>query len=250
MNLFLIVISIVVFSLISVFFKNKKIFIIISIIAVLFCYFLLAKNFFHPETFFPSSKINICYFCGNYYNLLADAIKNKKLYITTSEFYPKLEINNIYENYPIIVLSDEQYKSLFDTSYYKGKIYLYFGITPVLLFYLPFNLITGLYLTDKFLVFILACMFFIISLIFLKNITKKFDNQLPNIIFILSIFLIGLCNYLPFLLIKNSIYEVAVITANLLLLISFLLLYYYLEIKNTKKQYILVLLLSFVLYYQ
>lgn len=32
---------------------------------------------------------------------------------------------------------------LFDTAYYDGKYYVYFGVVPVLVFYLPFYLITG-----------------------------------------------------------------------------------------------------------
>ncbi len=34
-------------------------------------------------------------------------------------------------------------KYLFDTAYYKGRYYVYFGVVPALLFYLPFYLITG-----------------------------------------------------------------------------------------------------------
>ena len=158
MILLLVIISVILFALLSNFFPNKKFFIIISIIAVLFCYFLLEKNFFRSEYFFPSSKINTYFLCGNYYNLIVDAIKSKKFYLTTSQAYPKLETGNIYKNFPNIFFSDNKYRCLLDTSYYNGKIYLYFGITPILLFYLPFNLITNLYLTDKILGFVLACL--------------------------------------------------------------------------------------------
>jgi len=247
MPLFLIILFFVIFAFLSNFFKNKKIFVLISIFFILSFYFFLEKNFFYPETFFPSHKNKIYFLCVNYYNLVSDAIKNKKLYITTSQYYTKLESENIYKNYPKIFFEDVNYQSLLDTSYYKGKVYLYFGITPVLLFYLPFNLITNLYLTDKFLGFVLACIGFVFFLLLFKKFIEKFDNKPPKNIYLLSIFLIGICNYMPFLLIRNNIYEVAIITANLLLLISFLFLYYYLETTNIKKQYILILILSFCL---
>ena len=32
---------------------------------------------------------------------------------------------------------------LFDVAYYEGHYYVYFGVLPVLLFYLPFYLLTG-----------------------------------------------------------------------------------------------------------
>lgn len=247
MNLLMTVVSIVVFALISNFFKSKKVFVILSVFLIFSFYFFLEKSFFPPEGVFPSTENRTYYLCVNYYNLIVDAIKNKKLHIATSKNYPKLEMDNIYRNYTDLFFEDDKYQPLLDASYYKGKVYLYFGITPVLLFYLPFNLITGFYLTDKILGFVLACLSLLAILFLFQKFTKKFDSKPPNIVSILSIFLIGLCSYLPFLLARNRIYEIAIITANLLLVISFLFLYYYLETKNIKKQYVLILLISLCL---
>ena len=247
MTLLLIVISIVIFALISNFFKSKKVFVILSIFLIFSFYFFLEKSFFPPEGIFPSTENRTYYLCVNYYNLIVDAIKNKKLYITTSKNYPKLEMDNIYRNYTDLFFEDDKYQPLLDVSYYKGKVYLYFGITPVLLFYLPFNLITGFYLTDKILGLILASLSLLVLLLIFKKFTEKFENQPSNIVGILSVFLIGLCSYIPFLLIRNRIYEIAIITAVLMLMLSFLFLYYYLKETNVKKQYILVFLISFCL---
>jgi hypothetical protein len=46
-----------------------------------------------------------------------------------------------------------------DTAYYQGKYYTYFGATPVLLFYLPFYLLTGNHLTNTIVVIIFGAMF-------------------------------------------------------------------------------------------
>ncbi|MBO7611967.1 MAG: hypothetical protein J6T23_07150 [Elusimicrobia bacterium] len=246
MTLLLIILAIVVFALISKFFKNKKIFLIISVAFVLSFYFFLAKNFFHIESFYPTSEIKTYYLCNNFYNLVADALKDKKLYIGTLEEYPKLNVDNVYKNFDT-VFEDPKYTNLFDSSYYKGKIYIYFGITPVLLFYLPFNIITSLYLTDKMVVFLLACLSFILSLLLLKKITTSLKFNVQSSIIILSIFLVGLCNYIPFLVIRSCIFEVAILTANVLLLLSFLLLYFFLQTKETTKRYILLILISFCL---
>ena len=159
MMLLLIIMSIVVFALISNFFKNQKIFILISIVLILFFYFFLAKNFFNIKSFYPTFENKTYYLCNNFYNLVVDALKNKKLYIATLEDYPKLNMDNVYRNFDT-VYDEFKYRNLFDSSYYKGKIYIYFGITPVLLFYLPFNIITNLYLTDKIVVLFLACLSF------------------------------------------------------------------------------------------
>lgn len=166
MYLFLIISLITVCAFVAEFFKIRKIFIVLSIISIIFCYFLISKNFFHPECFYPSYKNIIYPCCCNYYNLVVEAIKDRRVYISTSKIYPKLESNDIYKSYYNLFFVDDDYKWLLDTSYYKGKIYLYFGIMPVLLFYLPFNILTGLYLTDKVLVFILGCISFFFVIIF------------------------------------------------------------------------------------
>lgn len=246
MMLLLIILAIIVFALISKFFKNQKIFIIISVAFILFFYFFLAKNFFHIESFYPTSEIKTYYLCNNFYNLVVDALKDKKLYIGTLEDYPKLNVDNVYKDFDTI-FEDPKYTNLFDSSYYKGKIYIYFGITPVLLFYLPFNIITSLYLTDKMVVLFLACLSFILSLLLLKKITTSLNFNIQKPILILSIFIVGLCNYVPFLVVRSCIFEVAILTANTLLLFSLLFLYFYLQTKETKKRYIFLLLMSLCL---
>jgi len=231
MNLFLIILFLILYSLITSAFNKKtlKIFIIISILFVIFLYFFCEKKFFHTESFLPAKNINCYYLCCNYYNLLSDSLKKYKLYIS----------DNI--NYDEKVFINKGKQPLLDTSIYKGKVYLYFGITPVLLFYLPFNSFTNLYLTDKFLVFILSCFIFLLSLFLIKKVLENITEltEIPQNVIILSIFLVGFCNLLPFLLIRSAIYEVAITTAVFLLLFSFCLFFYYLKIKNTKKQNIL-----------
>lgn len=242
MILFLITLSLIFFSIIANFFsKQKKIFIIISIFLVFSFYFFLTKTFYNVDCFYPSSKIQYNLFCSNYYNLIIDSLKEHKLYIgedTGDEHYFFINKND-----------SKQKLNLLDTSTYKDKIYLYFGITPVLLFYLPFNFITKLYLTDKFLVFILSCLIFILSLFLIKKTTQKITDitNLPINTIIIIIFFIGFCNLLPFLLIRSAIYEVAISNAIFLLLISFCLFYYFIYTESSKKQKILTFFLSLTL---
>lgn len=242
MTLFLITLSLTVFSLIANFFsKYKKIFIIISILFVFSFYFFLVKSFYNFSSFYPSTNIQHNLFCSNYYNLLADSLRKYKLYIGTKidDEHSSIVSQNSYE----------QELNLLDTSVYKDKIYLYFGITPVLLFYLPFNLFTNLYLTDRLLVFILFCFIFLISVFLIKKISQKITdvNKIPTNIIIITIFFVGFCNLSSFLLIRAAIYEVAISNSIFLLLISFCLFYYYIYTENLKKQQILVFFLSLTL---
>ena len=242
MTLLLIIILLVLFSLIStLFYKYKKVFICFSILLVFGFYFFLSVNFFNKESFFPSKNIQYNLFCSNYYNLLVDSIKEYKLYISDN-------INDI-KSFYIETNNSTQKLYLIDTSVYKNKVYLYFGITPVIFFYLPFNLITHLYLTDKFLVFILSCFIFLLSLFLIKKVSEQITdiNKIPSNIVILCIFLTGCCNLLPFLVIRSTIYEVAITTAVFLLLITFCLFYYYINTKALKTQKILNFCISLTL---
>ena len=146
-----------------------------------------------------------------------------------------LKKNNIYSKFDY----GSMYKFL-DTSYYKGKIYLYFGITPILLFHLPFNLITGMNLTDIFVIFILSCLTFVISLFLIKKIT--FSTLQSSHINILIVFLIGCCSFLPFFSIRKYIYELETITAVFLLLCAFITLYYYIRFTGVKKSFLVLIL--------
>ncbi len=231
MTLFIIIFLLVAFSLTTNFFKKNHIqfsVICFSVLIVLFFYFFLAKILFNTNNFIANEENNIFRPCGNYYNLLVDSFCNGQL--------------NIFEE-----IDDADYKMFsLDTSLYKNKTYLYFGITPVLLFYLPFHLITNLYLTDKFTVFILSCLSFILSAFLIYTLTKRYKNISLGMK-ILSFFLIGFCNLLPFLIINSFIYQVCVITANILLLGSFCLFHFFLSTQNTKFQNIFVFFISLFL---
>ena len=243
MTLFLIILSIISFSLLTNFLPNKydKLFVFISILIVFVFYFFLAKIFLKTDYFFPKATNYIYTTCGNYYNLLTDSIIESKLNI-----FDDVYIEKTGSNYKDLT---KKYFFLMDTSVYKDKIYLYFGITPVLLFYLPFHLITNLYLYDNLLIFLLSCLSFIFYLLLINRILLSICKEfsIPSNIKILSIFLIGLCSLLPFIVIHSFIHQVAIITAHFLLIAAFYLLFQYINAKNAKNEYILVFFISLFL---
>lgn len=250
MTLFLIILFLVIFSLTANFFpKYGKIFVLLSILTVISFYFFLSKSFFRIENFYPDKKVSYYNPCGNYYNFLVTSLKKYKFYIAEDSEHLLQKDPNLYKNYSVSYKDYKNIPSLFDTSYYNGKIYLYFGITPVLLFYLPFNLITGFYLTDKFLVFILSCFIFLFSLFLTNRLFKNItgNNKIPTNTIVLSVFFIGICNKIPFILVRSTIYETAITTAVFLLLLSLCLFYFYINTNNLRKQYILNFLISFIL---
>ncbi len=101
----------------------------------------------------------------------------------------------------------------FDTAYYKGKYYVYFGVAPVILFYLPYKLITGNYIHDYT---INAINFLILSISIIFILYKIISNnykKTPVLLFaILSIFVVDTCGALA-LLARPVIYTVPVLCA-------------------------------------
>ena len=78
------------------------------------------------------------------YAMLAQAMAKGQLYLDEQPPDWLVEMDNPYDK----GLRDEARKAggedyLFDAAYYNGHYYVYFGVVPVLLFYLPFYLLTG-----------------------------------------------------------------------------------------------------------
>jgi len=81
----------------------------------------------------------------SYYNLLVQSLRAGHLDLNKQAPPGLAKLSDPYDpalNAPYIV-------DVFDLSYYKGKFYLYFGITPALVLFWPYAALTGHYLPDK-----------------------------------------------------------------------------------------------------
>ena len=57
---------------------------------------------------------------------------------------------------PTRILAVHARYHVLDLSYYKGKFYLYFGVTPALVLFWPYLLLTGHYLPQRLLQYVSA----------------------------------------------------------------------------------------------
>ena len=81
----------------------------------------------------------------NQYELVAEAILNGHINIDNGDVDPLLlQMDNPYDPQARVDLGVD-YR--WDTAYYHGHYYMYFGVVPVFLLFLPFRLITGMSLT-------------------------------------------------------------------------------------------------------
>ena len=89
------------------------------------------------------------------YQLLTQAFSNGQASLMVSPPEKLLNLTNPYDP----SLRDFDY--LFDSSFYNGKYYCYFGITPVITLMLPIKLLTGVYISSSF-----ACFLYILLMLF------------------------------------------------------------------------------------
>ena len=93
---------------------------------------------------------------NNYYNLLVDGFRAGHLNLKTEAPLGLTQLADPYDpaaNAHFRLGSDR----LYDLSYYKGRLYLYFGVTPALILFWPFVALTGHYLSHRLAVVILLC---------------------------------------------------------------------------------------------
>lgn len=129
---------------------------------------------------------------GMYNKDFVDSLKQGKFYLPQEPSEEFLELKNPYDALSRNGLSrGEDY--LWDSAYYDEHFYVYFGILPVLILFLPFNLITGSYLKISVANYIFSVFIFILlKEILLKIINRYFEKiEFKNVIYSLIILLSG-----------------------------------------------------------
>ena len=107
-----------------------------------------------------------------YNKSFVNAIESGNLYLNEEPSKEFLELEDPYDDLTRSSLK-RGVDFLWDTAYYNGKQYVYFGILPVLLLFLPFHLLTGTYLKISIVVF----GFSILVILLLKEILIKIINM-------------------------------------------------------------------------
>ena len=172
--------------------KNfKQEIILITIVAVFFILASFINSYSSTEPTEEGVNLNFSTTEGIYNKDFIDALREGKFYLNhePSEAFKKLE--NPYDAQSRGELN-RNYDYLWDTAYYDGHFYIYFGILPALMLFLPFNIITGSYLKISVVVYGFSILIFILlKEILLKLISKYFDKiSFKNVVY----FLIILCS--------------------------------------------------------
>jgi Flp pilus assembly protein TadD len=99
---------------------------------------------------------------------------------------------------------------LHDLSYYQGKLYLYFGISPALLLFWPYAALTGHYLLHKDAVVIFCAVGFLVGTGLLYVLWRRYFATVNFGVVVAGTVALGLTPFVPVILPRSDVYEVAI----------------------------------------
>ncbi len=140
----------------------------------------------------------------SYYNLLVQGFRAGQLSLK-KEVPPGLaQLADPYDP------AANSFLSLRDLSYYKGKLYLYFGVTPALILFWPYVALTGEYLFHRQAVAIFCAIGFLASVGLLRGIWRRYFTEVSVRVVAACAVALGLANGVPVLLTRCDVYEVPI----------------------------------------
>ena len=144
-----------------------------------------------------------------YYNLLAQGFRAGQLSLK-KEVPPGLaRLADPYDP-----AANAPYRSapygLHDLSYYKGRLYLYFGITPTLILFGPFAALTGQYLFHRHAVAVFCAIGFLTSAGLLHALWRRYFAGVSAWVVAACAFALGLATGMPILVSAAEVYQVPI----------------------------------------
>lgn len=97
-----------------------------------------------------------------------------------------------------------------DIAYYQGRLYVYFGVVPVLLCYLPWYLLTGQDLPTVWAAFLAFALTVLAAFACLRSLIRRDFPETPFPVYVLLSLLLGNCTGLLFFVLEPSFYVVPV----------------------------------------
>jgi len=152
-------------------------------------------------------------FCLNpadtYYNLLVQGFRAGQLSLKKDVPVGLARLANPYDSTANALYRSES-SGMLDLSYYKGRFYLYFGVTPALILFWPFVALTGQYLFHKQAVAIFCAISFLISVGLLRALWRRYFAEVHVGVVAACALALGLATGMPVLLAQCDVYEVAI----------------------------------------
>lgn len=150
-----------------------------------------------------------------YYNLLVQGFRDGHLSLKKDVPPGLMQLADPYDPTANILYQRSPHQ-LHDLSYYKGRLYLYFGVTPALILFWPFVALTGHYLFHREAVPIFCAIGFLASVGLLYALWRRYFSEVSVWAVAACALALGLATGVPVLLARAEIYEVAISCAYML----------------------------------
>jgi tetratricopeptide (TPR) repeat protein len=142
----------------------------------------------------------------NYYNLLVQGFRAGQLSLK-QEVPPALaQLANPYDPNAYASYREE----VGDMSYYKGKLYLYFGATPAVVLFWPYVALTGHYLLQKDAAVIFCLVGFLAGTGLLWALWRRYFAGVSLWVVVAGTLALGLATGVPVMLARSDVYEVSI----------------------------------------
>ncbi|HTV42592.1 MAG TPA: tetratricopeptide repeat protein [Candidatus Sulfotelmatobacter sp.] len=144
-----------------------------------------------------------------YYNLLVQGFQAGRLSVNREPDPHLAQLQNPYDpaaNGPFV--RNGNYLA-FDMSYFNGKLYLYFGVTPALVLFWPYAALTGHYLSQTVAVVLFCSLGFLMAALLVYEAWRRYFPQAGAWIAAAGIVAVGLATGLLETLASCDVYEVA-----------------------------------------
>jgi tetratricopeptide (TPR) repeat protein len=145
----------------------------------------------------------------SYYNLLVQGFRSGQLSVKRDAPPALATLHNPYDpdtNTPYVWDPNDL---CYEMSYFKGRLYLYFGATPALVLFGPYNLLTGHYLSATDAVIIFSSSGFLLAAGLLYALWRRYFSETGTWVIGTGIVTVGLCTGILEILSTCDVYETA-----------------------------------------
>jgi len=143
-----------------------------------------------------------------HYNLLVEGFQHGQLNLNK---VPPAGLGRLADPYDPV--TNERYRlggGLHDMSYYRGKLYLYFGVTPALVLFWPWAALTGHYLFHRFAVAVFCAAGFLATAGVVVALWRRYFADVGAAVVAAGVLALGLAAGVPIMLQRAEFWEVAV----------------------------------------
>ncbi len=144
----------------------------------------------------------------NHYNLLVRGLQHGQLSLWKDAPPQLATLPDPYD--PVANGKYRTGSGLHDMTYYKGRLYLYFGIAPALLLFWPWAALTGHYMFHHHAVAVFSAVGFLVSAAVLRSLWRRYFPDVGVTVVAACVLALGLATGVPILLQRAEFWEVAV----------------------------------------